>query len=76
MLDPGETLLLYVATTTQVVSSTLVVEKETMGHVLKVQRLIYFVSEMLTESKTRYLHIQKLFYEIFIAKRKLVHYFD
>lgn len=52
--EPGEALLLYVAATTQVVSAALVVERESMGHVLKVQRPIYFVSEVLTESKTQY----------------------
>jgi hypothetical protein len=34
--DPSETLLLYVAATTQVVNATLVVERKGMGHVLKV----------------------------------------
>jgi hypothetical protein len=52
--EPGEALLLYVAATTQVVSAALVVERESMGHVLKVQRPIYFVSEVPTESKTQY----------------------
>jgi hypothetical protein len=34
---PGETLLLYVATTTQVISATLVVEREEPKNVYKVQ---------------------------------------
>jgi hypothetical protein len=34
--DPDETLLLYVAATTQVISATLVVEREEPGHVYKV----------------------------------------
>jgi hypothetical protein len=50
----GETLLLYVAATTQVVNEALVVERENMGHILKVQRPVYFISEVLTESKTWY----------------------
>jgi hypothetical protein len=33
---PGETLLLYVAATTEVVSATLVVECESQGHLIKV----------------------------------------
>jgi hypothetical protein len=49
-----EKLLLYVAATTQVVSATLVVEREEEGHVLKVQWLVYFVSDVLSDSKTRY----------------------
>jgi hypothetical protein len=34
--EPGETLLLYVVATTQVVSTALVVEREEPGHVYKV----------------------------------------
>ena len=50
----GEPLLLYIADTTQVVSATLVVEREEEGHALKVQRPMYFISEVLSDSKTRY----------------------
>jgi hypothetical protein len=46
--------LLYIATTTQMVSAALVVEREEEGHALKVQRPVYFVSEVLLDSKTRY----------------------
>ena len=42
-----ESLLLYIATTTQVVSTALVVEREEEGHALKVQRPVYFISEVL-----------------------------
>ena len=50
----GEPLLLYITATTQVVSTALVVEREEEGHALKVQRPIYFISEVLSDSKTRY----------------------
>ena len=50
----GESLLLYLAATTQVVSATLVVEREEEGHAFKVQRPVYFISEVLSDSKTRY----------------------
>ena len=53
----GESLLLYIAATTQVVSATLVVEREEEGHALKVQRPVYFISEVLSDSKTRYSQI-------------------
>ena len=53
-LTNGEPLLLYIAATTQVVSAALVVEWEEEGHTLKVQHPIYFVSEVLFDSKTRY----------------------
>jgi hypothetical protein len=38
-LEPGETLLLYIATTTKVISAALVVEQDEPGHIYKVQRL-------------------------------------
>ena len=72
----GEPLPLYITATTQVVCATLVVEWEEEGHTLKVQRPVYFVSEVLYDSKTRYPQIQKLLYVILIAKRKLRHYFE
>ena len=53
----GESLLLYIADTTQVVSAALVVEREEEGNVLKVQCHVYFISEVLSDSKTRYSQI-------------------
>ena len=50
----GEPLLLYVAATTQVVSSGIVVEREEQGHVHKVQQPVYCISEVLSDSKMRY----------------------
>ena len=72
----GESLLLYIAATTQVVSAALVVEQEEEGHALKVQHPVYFISEVLSDSKTHYSQIQKLLYTILITKRKLRHYFE
>jgi hypothetical protein len=71
-----EPMLLYIAATTQVVSAALVVEREESGRSLKVQRLVYFVSEVLSDSKTRYSQMQKLVYTVLITKHKLYHYFD
>ena len=53
----GESLLLYIAATTQVVSAALVVEREEEGHALKVQRPVYFISKVLSDSMTHYSQI-------------------
>ena len=50
----GEPLLLYITATTQVISASLVAEREEEAHALKVQRPVYFISEVLSNSKTRY----------------------
>ena len=68
--------MLYIAATTQVVSAALVVEQEEEEHALKVQRPMYFISEVLSDSQTRYSQIQKLLYIVLITKRKLRHYFE
>jgi hypothetical protein len=52
--EPSETLLLYVAATTQVISSALVVEQEEPGHVYKVQRSIYYISKILSDCEICY----------------------
>jgi hypothetical protein len=72
----GEDLLFYIAATTHVVSSAIVVERGEEGHAFGVQRPVYLVSEVLSESKVRYPAVQKLLYAILIASRKPRHYFD
>jgi ribonuclease HI len=72
----GEALLIYVAATTQVVSATIVVERREEGHALLVQRPVYFIGEVLSETKIRYPQIQKLLYAVILTRRKLRHYFE
>jgi hypothetical protein len=71
----GEQLLLYLAATTHVVSTAIIVERQEGGHTYPVQRPAYFVSEVLSESKARYQPMQKLLYAVLITSRKLRHYF-
>jgi hypothetical protein len=71
----GEQLLLYLAATTHVVSTAIIIERQEDGHAYPVQRPVYFISEVLSESKARYQPVQKLLYAVLITSRKLRHYF-
>jgi hypothetical protein len=75
-LTRDEALLLYVVATTQVVSTAVVVERQEEGYAVPIQRPVYFISEVLFETKARYPHIQKLIYIVVLARRKLRHYFE
>jgi hypothetical protein len=66
-----EQLLLYHAATTHVVSTAIVVGRQEDGHAYPVQRPVYFVSEVLSESKAHYQQVQKLLYVVLITSRKL-----
>jgi hypothetical protein len=72
----NEPLYLYITATTQVVSAVIVVERTEEGHALPVQRPVYYISEVLSETKARYSQIQKLLYAVVLARRKLRHYFE
>ena len=43
--------MIYIAVTSQVISTTVVIERKEARHVYQVQRPIYFISEVLNESK-------------------------
>jgi ribonuclease HI len=59
-----------------VVSAVIVVERTEEGHTLPVQRFMYYISEVLSETKAQYPQIQKLLYAVVLARRKLRHYFE
>jgi hypothetical protein len=58
-----------------VVSTAIVVKRGESDTNRNIQYLVYFNSEMLNDSKTRYFHIMKLGYALLITSRKLSHYF-
>jgi hypothetical protein len=59
-----------------VASAVIVVEHTEERHALPVQRPVHYISEVLSETKVRYLQIQKLLYAIVLVRRKLRHYFE
>jgi hypothetical protein len=73
--EDHEPMLLYMAATNRVVSIIIVVERKEEAQEYGVQRPVYYVSEVLTESKQRYPHYEKLSYGVFLASHKLRHYF-
>jgi hypothetical protein len=70
-----EPLLLYIPATHQVISTVLVVERSEEGKTHGVQRPVYFISEVLSPTKQRYPHYQKLAYNVFTSAQKLRQYF-
>jgi hypothetical protein len=59
-----------------VVSAVIVVERTEEGHTLPVQRPVYYIGEVLFETKARYPQIQKLLYAVVLTRPKLRHYFE
>jgi hypothetical protein len=53
----------------------IIVERGELNTNRKIQYLIYYISEVLSESKTWYFHIMKLTYALLITSCKLSHYF-
>jgi hypothetical protein len=59
-----------------VVNAVIVVERTEEGHTLRVQRPVYYISEVLSETKTRCPQVQKLLYAVVLVRRKLRHYLE
>jgi hypothetical protein len=59
-----------------VVSTTIVIERGESDTNRKIQYPVYFVCEVLSDSKSWYFHIMKLAYALLITFRKLSHYFQ
>jgi hypothetical protein len=72
--SPGASLLLYVAASHSAVSAALVHEK--LDGQVKKQALVYFVSEVLSLSKKKYIELKKVLYAVLMASTKLRHYFQ
>jgi hypothetical protein len=53
-LEDQEPMLLYMAVTNRVISIVIVVERKEEAQEYDIQRPVYYVSEVLTESKQRY----------------------
>jgi ribonuclease HI len=69
-------MLLYIAATLRVISVVIMVEHAEEGKELPVQCLVYYLSEVLTLSKQNYPHYQKVAYGMYMAAKKLKHYFE
>jgi hypothetical protein len=69
-------MLLYIAATPCVISVVIMVERTEQGKELPVQCPVYYLSNVLTLSKQNYLHYQKVAYDMYMAARKLKHYFE
>jgi hypothetical protein len=75
-LEPHENLQLYIFATSNVVSTTIIIELGESDTNRKIQYLVYIISEVLSDSKTHYFHILKLAYALLITSHKLSHYFQ
>jgi hypothetical protein len=75
-LEPHENFQLYTLATSNVVSTTIIIELGESDTNRKIQYLVYIISEVLSDSKTQYFHILKLAYALLITSHKLSHYFQ
>jgi hypothetical protein len=75
--EPHENLQLYISATSNVVNTAIVIKGGgESDNNCRIQYPVYFISEVLSNSKTRYFHIMKLAYALLITSHKLSHYFQ
>jgi hypothetical protein len=67
---------LYISVTSNMVSMTIIIERGESNTNCKIKYLVYFICEVLSDSKTQYFHIMKLAYALLITSYKLSHYFQ
>jgi hypothetical protein len=73
---PREPMLIYITATPRVISVVIMVECTEEGKELPVQCPVYYLSEVITLSKQNYPHYQKVAYGVYMAAKKLKHYFE
>jgi hypothetical protein len=73
---PREPMLLYIMATPRVISVMIMVERTEEGKELPIQCPVHYLSEVLTLSKQNYPHYQKVAYGVYMAAKKLKHYFE
>ena len=71
-----EPMYLYIAATSRLVSTVMVVERAEDSRAQPVQRPVYYLSEVLSTSKQNYPHYQKMCYGVHFAAKKLTPYFQ
>jgi hypothetical protein len=74
--EPHKNLQHYISPISNVDTAAIIVERRDLDTNRKIQYPVYFVSEVLSNSKTRYFHIMKVAYALLITARKLSHYFQ
>jgi hypothetical protein len=74
--EPHKNLQLYISATSNVVSIAIVIKGGgELDTNCKIQYPVYFISEVLSDSKTWCFYIMKLAYALLIMSHKLSHYF-
>jgi hypothetical protein len=72
---PHKNLQLYISATSNVVGIAIAVKRGESDTNRKIQYSVHFVNEVLSDSRTWYIHKMKLAYALLITSRKLSHYF-